>query len=104
VPTGDAGDLRAPHVDHADLTFIRVQLPERQVVAEVAAAVGLVEGRPACATCSILARLEPVATRRISRAADPVARHRVCGDCNNGASSRRAPRAVDAGGEASVRQ
>jgi predicted methyltransferase len=48
-----------------------VQLPEQQVVAEVAAAVGLVEGEAGVrSVLSILARLEPVATRRISRAAE----------------------------------
>jgi N4-bis(aminopropyl)spermidine synthase len=48
-----------------------VPLPEQQVVAEVAAAVGLVEGEAGVrSVLSILARLEPVATRRISRAAE----------------------------------
>ena len=44
---------------------------ERRIVGEVAAAVGLAEGeRGVRAVLSALARLEPVSTRRISRAAE----------------------------------
>jgi len=48
-----------------------VQSPERQIVADVAAAVGLAEGESGVrAVLNVLARLEPVSTRRISRAAE----------------------------------
>jgi predicted methyltransferase len=48
-----------------------VQSPDAQIVAEVAAAVGLAEGEPGVrAVLAGLARLEPVSTRRLSRAAE----------------------------------
>lgn len=48
-----------------------MQSPDRQIVADVAAAVGLAEGEPGVrAVLSVLARLEPVSTRRISRAVE----------------------------------
>jgi len=48
-----------------------VQSPDRQIVADVAAAVGLAEGEAGVrSVLAVLARLEPVSTRRISRAAE----------------------------------
>jgi predicted methyltransferase len=48
-----------------------VPSPEEQIVADVAAAVGLTEGAAGVqAVLTVLARLEPVSTRRISRAAE----------------------------------